>query len=115
MEVVKGQKNARDAAIYLADLGVQEVIITLDSQGSLIYTAGTFYKIPAFKPMAIVDATGYGDTYMAGYLWRRVQGKQVQEASEFGAALATIKVSFSGPFSGSPTLIAPLVEHGVLS
>ena len=113
MEVVTGRKNAHDGAMYLADMGVAEVIITLGSEGSLIYTEGTFYQIPAFKPTAVVDATGCGDTYMAGYLWKRVQGSQVQEAGEFGAALATLKVASSGPFSGSPELIATLVEQGV--
>ncbi|AUD01302.1 PfkB family carbohydrate kinase [Spirosoma pollinicola] len=113
MEVVTGRKNARDGAMYLADLGVEEVIITLGSMGSLIYTKGVFYQIPAFKPTAVVDATGCGDTYMAGYLWKRVQGNQVQEAGEFGAALATLKVASSGPFSGSSDLIMSLVEQGV--
>ncbi|WP_332368648.1 carbohydrate kinase family protein [Spirosoma telluris] len=114
MELVTGRKNAWDGAKYLADLGVREVIITLGSEGSLIYTEGAFYEIPAFKPTAVVDATGCGDTYMAGYLWKRVQGKQVQEAGEFGAALATIKVGASGPFSGPSTLATALLEQGVL-
>ncbi|CAN5126538.1 PfkB family carbohydrate kinase [soil metagenome] len=115
MEIVTGRKNAREGALYLADLGVREVIITLGSKGSLIYTEGTFYQIPAFKPTAVVDATGCGDTYMAGYLWKRVQGNSVQEAGEFGAALATLKVGSSGPFSGSSELIATQLEQGVLS
>ena len=115
MEVVTGRKNIRDGAMYLADLGAQEVIITLGSQGSLIYTDGTFYQIPAFKPTAVIDATGCGDTYMAGYLWKRVQGRQVQEAGEFGAALATMKVGSSGPFSGAATMVMPLLEQGVLN
>jgi sugar/nucleoside kinase (ribokinase family) len=95
--------------------GMEPCIITLGSEGSLIYTEGTFYKIPAFKPTAVIDATGCGDTYMAGYLWKRVQGSHVQAAGEFGAALATLKVGSSGPFSGSPTRIAALLERGILS
>ena len=115
MEIVTGRKNAREGAMYLADLGVREVIITLGSKGSLIYESGTFHQIPAFKPTAVVDATGCGDTYMAGYLWKRVQGSPVQEAGEFGAALATLKVGSSGPFSASSARIATLLEQGVLS
>lgn len=115
MEIVTGRKNPREGAMYLADLGVREVIITLGSKGSLIYSDGAFYQIPAFKPTAVVDATGCGDTYMAGYLWKRVLGSQVQEAGEFGAALATLKVGSSGPFSGSSEMVASLLEQGVLS
>lgn len=115
MEVVTGRKTPRDGAMYLADLGVREVIITLGSEGSLIYTDGTFYEIPAFKPAAVVDATGCGDTYMAGYLWKRVLGSQIQEAGEFGAALATMKVGSSGPFTGSPALVNALLGQTVYS
>jgi sugar/nucleoside kinase (ribokinase family) len=101
MEVVTGRTDAREGAAYLADLGVREVIITQGSKGSLIYTDGVFHQIPAFEPTAIIDATGCGDTYMAGYLLKRVQGRSVQEAGEFGASLATLKIGLSGPYSAS--------------
>ena len=114
MTLVTGRKNAWDGARYLADLGVREVIITLGSEGSLVYTDGVFHNIPAFKPVAVVDATGCGDTYMAGYLLKRVQGYPVQQAGEYGAALATIKVGQSGPFTGSLVDVPALLGQGVL-
>ena len=100
MEVITGQKEIRAGALYLAEMGVKEVIITLGSKGSVIYTDGNFYEIPAFKPKQVVDATGCGDTYMAGYLLKKIKGGNPQEAGEFGAAMATIKIQSSGPFSG---------------
>lgn len=111
MEVLTGQTDAHEGARYLADLGVREVIITLGSKGSLIFTDGTFYHIPAFQPKAVVDATGCGDTYMAGYLSKRVKGAQVEEAGEFGAAMATMKIGSFGPFSGSPASVAELLRQ----
>lgn len=113
MEVVTGRRNAHEGSQYLADLGVREVIITLGSKGSLIFTEGQFYRIPAFKPTAVVDATGCGDTYMAGYLSKRVKGASVEEAGEFGAAMATLKIGSFGPFSGSPTLATELLRQVV--
>lgn len=100
MEVITGQKEIRAGALYLAEMGVKEVIITLGSKGSVIYTDGNFYEIPSFKPKQVVDATGCGDTYMAGYLLKKIKGGNPQEAGEFGAAMATIKIQSSGPFSG---------------
>lgn len=111
MEVITGRKGAYEGARYLADLGVPEVIITLGSKGSLIFTEGTFYQIPAFKPTAVVDATGCGDTYMAGYLAKRVEGAPVEEAGEFGAAMATLKISSFGPFSGSFASVTELLKQ----
>lgn len=112
MEVVTGTSDVRKGAEYLANLGVKEVIITLGSKGSLIYKNNDFFKIPAFKPTAIVDATGCGDTYMAGYLTKRIQGAGVQEAGEFGAAMATLKIQSSGPFSGSPAMVEEVLQNG---
>ena len=111
MEVLTGRKDAHEGARYLADLGVREVIITLGSKGSLIFTDDTFCQIPAFKPKAVVDATGCGDTYMAGYLSKRVKGATIEEAGEFGAAMATLKIGSFGPFSGSPTSVAELLKQ----
>jgi sugar/nucleoside kinase (ribokinase family) len=100
MEVLTGTRDVYDSARYLADLGVKEVIITLGSNGSIIYKASAFYEIPAFTPDQVIDATGCGDTYMAGYLWKKVRGASVQDAGEFAAAMATLKIQSSGPFSG---------------
>lgn len=113
MEVLTGRQDAHEGARYLADLGVPEVIITLGSEGSLIFTQNTFYRIPAFTPKAVVDATGCGDTYMAGYLSKRVKGASVEEAGEFGAAMATLKIGSFGPFSGPPALVTELLERVV--
>ncbi len=111
MEVLTGQKDAHEGARYLAGLGVPEVIITLGSEGSLIFTQDTFHRIPAFKPKAVVDATGCGDTYMAGYLSKRVKGAPVEESGEFGAAMATLKIGSFGPFSGPPALVTKLLKQ----
>jgi sugar/nucleoside kinase (ribokinase family) len=112
MEVVTGTSDVREGAQYLADLGVKEVIITLGSKGSLIYTDNQFFQIPAYRPTAVVDATGCGDTYMAGYLSKKVRGAGVQEAGEFGAAMATLKIQSSGPFSGDEAMVEEVLRYG---
>lgn len=101
MEVLTGSPDPHEAARKLADMGVKEVVLTLGDHGSLIYTDGKFYDIPAYKPKDVVDATGCGDTYMAGYLYKRSQGCDVEESGKFAAAMCTIKLGSSGPFSGS--------------
>ncbi|QRR03896.1 PfkB family carbohydrate kinase [Dyadobacter sandarakinus] len=110
MEVVTGTSDVEQGARYLAEKGVKEVIITLGSKGSLVFKEGQFYQIPAFAPSAVVDATGCGDTYMAGYLSKKVQGAGVQEAGEYGAAMATLKIQSSGPFSGTAATIEEVLR-----
>ena len=101
MEMLTGQKGTLSGAKMLAGWGVKEVVITLGSMGSVIYKDGNFYTIPAYKPVSVVDATGCGDTYMAGYLSQRVKGAGLQDAGEFAAAMATLKIESSGPFTGT--------------
>lgn len=110
MEIITGTRHIREGARYLAGLGVREVIITLGSKGSVIYSGGDFYEIPAYYPPYVEDATGCGDTYMAGYLVKRVRGESIREAGEFGSAMAALKVALSGPFNGSESDVEKVIK-----
>ncbi len=110
LEMLTTQSDIRKGAAILADWGVKEIVITLGSKGSIIYRDKIFYEIPAYKPSAVVDATGCGDTYMAGYLARRIQGDDVQAAGCFAAAMATLKIQASGPFTGSADEVLALIS-----
>ena len=98
IESLTGYSDLHTAARQLADWGVHEVLITLGSYGSIIYVNGTYYEIPAYEPLNIVDATGCGDTYATGYLYMRSRGAGYDEAGRFAAAMSTIKLQQTGPF-----------------
>ena len=112
MEVLTGQTNVRTGAIHLCDWGVKEVIITLGSKGSVIYNGEKFFDIPAYVPASLVDGTGCGDTYMAGYLFKRSKSAGMQEAGEFAAAMATKNIESSGPFTGTEEDVLTLLGEG---
>ena len=100
-KVLTGLDDYQAAARQLAEWGVKEVLLTLGSEGSIIYAENSFYYIPAYPPKEVVDATGCGDTYMLGYLYMRNKGGSYEEAGCFAAALSTVKLEKSGPFSGT--------------
>jgi len=111
MEVLTGHTDVRKGAKMLAEWGVKDVVITLGSMGSVIYKNGIFYDIPAFSPEgSLVDATGCGDTYMAGYLYQQLKGAGLQDAGEFAAAMATLKIESSGPFTGTEEDVMALLS-----
>ncbi len=101
LEALTGMTDIEAGSKQLAEWGVSEVVATLGSKGSVIYTEGKSYVIPAYKPEAINDATGCGDTYMAGYLYQRVKGADIETAGNFAAAISGIKVGGFGPFKGT--------------
>lgn len=112
MEVLTGCTDPRKAALMLADCGVKEVLLTLGSMGSIIYAKGEFYEIPAYSPAEVVDATGCGDTYMAGYLYMRNKGASYLDAGCFAAAMCTIKLEASGPFNGTEEDVRDIIKKG---
>jgi len=110
LEALTGQKEVREGARLAASWGVKEVVVTNGSKGSLIYSNGEFCTIAAYPPETIADATGCGDTYMAGYLYRRTKGADIQESGEFAAAMAGLKMESPGPFTGTEEDVIEFLE-----
>ena len=100
-EVLTGTPHLHKAAEILASWGVKEVLLTQGSFGSTLLADGQFYDIPAYEPLNVVDATGCGDTFVMGYVYKRAQGASVDEAGHFAAAVSTLKLEASGPFCGT--------------
>ena len=96
-----GERDLRRAARLIGSWGVREVLITLGSYGSVIYDGSTYYEIPGYAPRNIVDATGCGDTYAAGYLYARTRGASCDEAGRIAAAMCTLKLEHTGPFEAT--------------
>ena len=115
MTVLTGTGDIHKGARMLAGWGAKEVIITLGSRGSVVYEGGQFYSIPAYQPRHVQDATGCGDTYMAGYLFQRSRGAGMQRAGEFAAAMATLKLGVSGPFTGTEEEVNAVIAKGEIA
>ena len=101
MEIITRMSDPRRAAMRLAEWGVREVLLTFGSNGSLIYDAQhhRFHDIPAVMPRQVVDATGCGDTYVLGYVYRRSQGASIVDAALYAAAVSARKLEASGPLT----------------
>lgn len=101
VEVLTGKKDLHQAASQLAEWGIKEVLLTLGSFGSIVLVDGVFYDIDAYEPISVVDATGCGDTYVMGYVYKRVQGADPLEAAKFATAVSTCKLENHGPFQST--------------
>lgn len=110
VKIISGEDNIKKAAVKLSTYDIDEIIITLGSKGSLIYSKGKFYFIPSFPAKKIVDATGCGDTYMAGYIHKRLKSSDINESGRFAAATASLKLQESGPFKGSEEDVQNFLE-----
>ena len=109
-QILSGEQDPERAAWTLADLGPDEVIVTLGSNGSLIVAEGRLWRIPAFPPRAVVDPTGCGDSYCAGYIFCRLRSDDIAAAGRFAAALSTLNLERHGPFEGDEDGVRALLR-----
>lgn len=107
-----GEGEPFAAAAALACLGPREVIVTLGEAGAVVMAEGRAAAIPAFAPSAVVDATGCGDSFLAAYVARRLEGAGPAESARFAAALAALKIERRGPFTGSREEVERRMKEG---
>ena len=84
-------------------MGVQQVIITMGSQGAFLYSDGKGQLIPAQKVEA-VDTTAAGDTFNGALAVAIAEGKSLTEAVAFGNQAAAISVTRLGAQTSVPYL-----------
>lgn len=75
---------------------VKIVITTLGEKGSLIETKETKLKVGIVKPQKIVDPTGAGDAYIAGFLAGYVKDSPLHVCGQIGATAATYVIEYYG-------------------
>ncbi|MGH0029778.1 MAG: carbohydrate kinase family protein [Myxococcota bacterium] len=77
----------------------QSVIITKGAEGSEIRSGGETIAIPPLTPQRVVDPTGCGDAYRAGYLYGVSQGLPPEVSGRMGSLFGSCQVSVPEPQS----------------
>jgi len=85
-----------DAAVdAVAETGVLAVL-TRGAQGSVVVTAGGPVVVPAAPVEGVVDTTGAGDLFAAGFLYGITNGLSPEEAARLGGVCAAEVISHVG-------------------
>jgi sugar/nucleoside kinase (ribokinase family) len=72
------------------------VVVTRSEQGAVAATGGQRYEVPAEPIARVVDTTGAGDLFAAGFLHGHVNGRPVAECLTIGAICAAEIISHFG-------------------
>lgn len=81
------------------DIGVKVMVLTDGPDGSYVSDGSTIWHLPIFKG-PVVERTGAGDSFGAGFMSAIIKGKPYQEAMLWGNANSTSVVQYIGAREG---------------
>jgi 2-dehydro-3-deoxygluconokinase len=94
------------------DWGVQRVVVKLGAEGSVLAWSGTMERVPAVTVPRVLDTTGAGDAFNAGFLAARAAGQEPLAAAHAASRVAAIVIQHRGailPRERTPQIRAALL------
>lgn len=85
---------------YLADKvnrGMTIAVATFGERGSLAYDGNAFYQGGVY-PATVVNTVGAGDSFIAGFLYEKLNGSDIPKCLDTGAKVAAQVVGVFGPW-----------------
>lgn len=82
---------------------VPEIITTRGKEGALVFTGHGSWTVPAARPSKVVDPTGAGDAFRAGFYAGRYYGHGLLESAAYGNAAASFVLEAAGAVTNLPT------------
>ncbi len=96
---IAGTATAEETGEFFINLGAGACIFKMGAEGSMFYSKEKTFKIPAFD-VEVVDTTGCGDSYCAGFAAGLARGMSVEDACRFGTATASLVATGLGSDAG---------------
>ena len=99
-----GMSEYREIAQFFRDnYNIQTIAIKMGENGSYVSTPETELLVPAYS-VNVVDATGAGDAYVAGFLAGMIMGWDLQATTELASAAGAACVTAIGTTAGIQNL-----------
>lgn len=105
------QSTDLGAALETARKACPLVAVTRSDIGSLIATPTETVEVKAFPVASVVDTTGAGDQYAAGFLFGHARGRSLAECGALASLAAAEVISHMGP-RPEENLRALALKHG---
>jgi sugar/nucleoside kinase (ribokinase family) len=102
---ISGEQDPLAAARWLRNAGVRRVVVKLGEAGSLcLDEEGREAHVPPFRVERVVDATGAGDCWCAGFIAGLLGGEPFVGAARLGNAVAALGITGAGATGAVPPL-----------
>lgn len=91
------QTDSFDAALKLLRRDCEFAAVTREKKGSIVINGDDLVHIKAEPVDRVVDATGAGDMYAAGFLYGFTRGKSIEECGRIASIAASEVITHVGP------------------
>ena len=91
------QTDDFDAAVALLRERAPMAAITRSELGSVVYSGSETAEVPAYPVQKVVDTTGAGDQYAAGFMFGLARGLPLEVCGRLGSLAASEVISHYGP------------------
>lgn len=98
--LLTGEKDPYINAWLLVEAGVKCAVVKCGKRGCIIKTKEEMYEIDACLAEKVIDTTGAGDCFVAGFLWALSEGKALEECGRYACATASYAVENVGATEG---------------
>ena len=103
LALLTGMEDYVKGAERMLELGVRVVAVKLGGKGCYVTDGRESHHLEAFK-VQIVDTTGAGDAFCAGFLYGLLNGKSLKECAKLGNFVASRCIMKMGARTGLPRL-----------
>jgi len=103
LTLLTGMEDYVKGAEKMLELGVRVVAVKLGGKGCYVTDGKESHHVEAFK-VQIVDTTGAGDAFCAGFLYGLLNGKSLKECAKLGNFVASRCIMKMGARTGLPRL-----------
>ena len=101
LELLTGEANYCKGADLLIEMGVKIAAVKLGSKGCYITDGRERLRIEPYR-VKVVDTTGAGDAFCAGFLYGLINNKSLYECGQLGNFVASRSVTAMGARAGLP-------------
>ncbi len=101
LKLLTGKTNYREGADFMIKKGVEIVAVKLGSAGSYVTNGNENYTVKPFE-IAVMDTTGAGDAFCAGFISGLINKENLFDCARIGNFVASRKIMKLGARAGLP-------------
>ena len=102
VRALAGKSELPEIREALSGYGIKTLIVKLGEEGCYLTDFKDEWMIPTFTEFKAVDATGAGDSFVAGYIRGILEGWDHKTAARFASCVASHNVTKVGATAGVP-------------